>query len=114
MRTLTQDRSRVQFTQGDACNLPELGQFGCVLAANLITRIPEPMKFLSKMPDIIVPGGILVIASHYVWDEAASPKVYLIDSSLVLLLEQLISKLLATLELHFFNETWVGHLKGVT
>jgi len=46
-----------------------------VLAANVITRLSDPMKFLARVPDIIVPGGILVIASYYYWEESSTPKV---------------------------------------
>ena len=72
---LTQDRTRVQFTVGDACNLPQLGQFGCVFAGNVICRLPEPMKFFERLPNLIVPGGILFIASPYTWLEQYTPKV---------------------------------------
>lgn len=42
---ILQDRSRCHFKEGDACDLPEdIGQFGCVLAANLICRLPDPRK----------------------------------------------------------------------
>ena len=71
----SQDRTRVQFTVGDACNLPQLGQFGCVFAGNLICRLPEPMKFFERLSDLIVPGGILVITSPYTWLEQYTPKV---------------------------------------
>ena len=72
---LTQDRTRVQFTVGDACNLPQLGQFGCVFAGNVICRLPEPMKFFERLPNLIVPGGILFIASPYTWLEQYTAKV---------------------------------------
>ena len=72
---LLQDRTRVSFTVGDACNLPEVGRFGCVFAGNLICRLPEPMKFYSRLPELVVPGGILVITSPYTWLEHYTPKV---------------------------------------
>ena len=71
-----QDRSKVHFQQGDACNLdPNLGQFGCVLAANLICRLPEPMSFLEALPRLVVPGGIVVITSPYTWMKDYTPEV---------------------------------------
>ena len=73
--TNTQDRTRVQFIVGDACDLPQLGQFGCVFAGNLICRLPEPLKFFERLPDLIVHGGILVITSPYTWLEQYTAKV---------------------------------------
>lgn len=71
-----QDRSRVRFQYGDACNLPsDLGQFGAVLAANLICRLPEPMGFFNRLKDLVLPTGILVITSPYSWLEQYTPKV---------------------------------------
>ena len=72
----TQDRTRVQFSVGDACNLPQLGQFGYVLAGNVICRLPEPMKFFERLPNLIVHGGILVITSPYTWLEQYTTKVH--------------------------------------
>lgn len=69
------DRSRLSFYQGDACNLPsDLGQFGCVLAANLVCRLPNPYQFLDRLPSLVAPGGILVITSPYSWLEEFTPK----------------------------------------
>ena len=71
-----QDRSRLSFYQGDACNLPsDLGQFGCVLAANLVCRLPNPYQFLDRLPSLVAPGGVLVITSPYSWLEKFTPKV---------------------------------------
>jgi len=69
------DRSRLSFYQGDACNLPgDLGQFGCVLAANLVCRLPNPYQFLDRLPSLVAPGGTLVITSPYSWLEEFTPK----------------------------------------
>lgn len=62
---------------GDACNLPDLGKFGCVFAANLICRLPEPADFYSRLPDLVVPGGLLFITSPYTWLESYTEKVRL-------------------------------------
>ena len=73
---LSQDRSRVTFQHGDACNLPEgLGQFEVVLAANLICRLPDPMGFFNRLKDLVVPTGIVVITSPYSWLEQYTAKV---------------------------------------
>lgn len=72
----SQDRSRVSFKVGDACSLPsDLGQFGMVLAANLICRLPRPMDFLNRLKELVVPAGIVVITSPYTWLEEYTPKV---------------------------------------
>ncbi|XP_067897469.1 uncharacterized protein [Heterodontus francisci] len=69
------DRSRCFFRQGDACNLPtDLGSFGCVLAGNLICRLPDPFAFFHRLPGLVAPGGILVITSPYTWLEQFTPK----------------------------------------
>jgi len=71
-----QDRQRALFMQGDACNLPlDLGQFGCVLAANLIDRLRTPQNFLNRLGTLVAPGGILVITSPYTFLEEFTPKV---------------------------------------
>ena len=44
------------------------------LAANLIDRLPDPARFLETIAGRIVPGGLLVIASPYSWDEAFTPR----------------------------------------
>ena len=72
---ILKDRSRVQFLQGDACNLPNLGQFGCLFVGNALHHLPNPMAFLDQVPDILVPGGILVIADFYMWTEEHLAKV---------------------------------------
>ena len=56
--------SKTRFVQGDACDLPQLGQFDCVLAANLLCRLPDPAAFLKRLPDIITKVGCLCAASQ--------------------------------------------------
>ncbi|XP_041362190.1 uncharacterized protein LOC121378153 [Gigantopelta aegis] len=64
------NRDVVTFQQGDACNLPEsLGQFGVVLAANLICRLHDPLAFLNSLPRLVASGGILIITAPYTWQE---------------------------------------------
>jgi SAM-dependent methyltransferase len=47
---------RVRFTEGDAMKLPsDLGMFDRVHAANLICRLPEPLKLLARLPDLVKP-----------------------------------------------------------
>ena len=67
----------MSFQRGDACNLPsDLGQFGCVLASNLLCRLPNPYKFLDRLPSLVAPEGILVITGPYTWMEKFTPKVH--------------------------------------
>lgn len=70
------DRTKVQFFQGDACNLKhdELGSFDVVLLANLIDRLYNPMKCLTQLHRLVNSGGILVITSPYTWLEDFTPK----------------------------------------
>jgi putative 4-mercaptohistidine N1-methyltranferase len=68
-------RNRVQFFQGDACNLPEkFSGYELVLAANLIDRLYSPRKFLSTIHERINPGGLLVLTSPYTWLEEYTKK----------------------------------------
>lgn len=59
---------RVEFFQGDACNLKDVWRgFDLVVAANLIDRLYSPTRFLRDVHQRIEPGGILLIASPYTW-----------------------------------------------
>jgi len=67
---LDEARRKVDFFQGDACNLkPLFGGYDLILAANLIDRLYSPKKFLSGVHERLNPGGILLIASPYTWLE---------------------------------------------
>ncbi|MEM0895943.1 MAG: putative 4-mercaptohistidine N1-methyltransferase [Verrucomicrobiota bacterium] len=58
----------VRFETGDAMNLrDELGLFELVHAANLVCRLPEPMKFLDRLPSLVSPGGQLVLTTPCTW-----------------------------------------------
>ena len=68
-------RGRVEFFQGDACNLPEkFSGYDLVLAANLIDRLYSPRKFLTTIHERINPGGLLVLTSPYTWLEEYTKK----------------------------------------
>lgn len=71
------DCSRVEFRVGDGCNLPALsaGPLGCILTTNTLCRVPDPAKFLEQARDLLVPGGLLVMAESYTWTEETTPKV---------------------------------------
>ncbi len=68
-------QQRVSFQQADACNLKDLYTgYDLVLATNLIDRLYSPRKFLTMIHERINPGGLLVIASPYSWDEEFTEK----------------------------------------
>jgi len=72
---LEQSGPRVDFQQADACNLKSLHTgYDLVLAADLIDRVQTPRKLLSMIHERMNPGGLLVIASPYSWDEAFAAK----------------------------------------
>ena len=67
---LESTRDKVEFWQGDACNLkPHFTGYDLILAANLIDRLYNPRKFLSEVHERLNPGGLLLIASPYTWLE---------------------------------------------
>lgn len=68
------ERHRVDFQVGDATDLPQnLGDFDVVLAANLICRLPEPMRFLGRLPELVKSGGVLLLATPFSWMEEFTP-----------------------------------------
>ena len=67
---LSEVRHKVEFLQGDACNLkPLFSGFDLILAANLIDRLYAPARFLTSVHERLNPGGLLLIASPYTWLE---------------------------------------------
>ncbi|HQR50456.1 MAG TPA: 5-histidylcysteine sulfoxide synthase [Methylophilaceae bacterium] len=67
---LEDTRHKVEFFQGDACNLkPHFSGYDLILAANLIDRLYSPRKFLATVHKRLNPGGLLLIASPYTWLE---------------------------------------------
>jgi putative 4-mercaptohistidine N1-methyltranferase len=65
---------QVSFEEGDAMNLREdLGEFERVHAANLLCRLPEPLRLLERLPSLVVAGGELVLATPCTWLEEYTP-----------------------------------------
>lgn len=65
---LDQVTQKVEFFQGDACNLkPVYSGYDLILAANLIDRLYSPENFLGAVHERLNPGGLLLIASPYTW-----------------------------------------------
>lgn len=61
-------KNKVEFYQGDACNLkPIFTDYDLILAANLIDRLYDPAKLLTTIHTRIKPGGLLMITSPYTW-----------------------------------------------
>ena len=65
---------RVSFFQGDAMDLPaDIGTFDRVHAANLLCRLGDPVKLLTRLPSLVNPGGQLVLATPCTWLEDFTP-----------------------------------------
>ena len=65
---LAEVAAKVEFFQGDACNLkPAFADCDLILAANLIDRLYDPARFLGAVHERLRPGGLLLIASPYTW-----------------------------------------------
>lgn len=68
---------KVQFWQGDACNLkPNFNSYDLVMATNLIDRLYQPKLFLNEIKNRINDGGILMITSPYTWQESSTAKEF--------------------------------------
>lgn len=66
---------KVEFMQGDACNLkPIYRGYDLILAANLIDRLYRPAQFLRNIHERLNTGGILMLASPYTWLEEHTEK----------------------------------------
>jgi len=53
----------------------QFNDYNLVLAANLLDRLYDPARFLATIHERITPGGLLVIASPYTWQEEFTKKV---------------------------------------
>ena len=59
---------RITFVQGDAMDLPsEWGGLDLVHAANLLCRLPEPTRLLTRLPSLVAPGGVLILTTPCTW-----------------------------------------------
>jgi putative 4-mercaptohistidine N1-methyltranferase len=65
----------LSFEVGDACKLPsDIGTFDLVHAANLLCRLPDPMALLSRLPELVQPGGQLLLTTPLTWLEEFTPR----------------------------------------
>lgn len=73
------DVARVDFEKGDATDLrADTGSFDLVLAANLLCRLPEPARFLERLPGLVAPGGQLLLATPFSWlPEYTAPEYWI-------------------------------------
>jgi len=68
-------KEKVEFLQGDACNLKAIfSGYDLILAANLIDRLYDPMKMLTTVRKRLKTGGLLMIASPYTWSAEHTDK----------------------------------------
>jgi putative 4-mercaptohistidine N1-methyltranferase len=69
------DRERVTFEQGDAMDLEANPKsFDVVLAANLLCRLPEPMRLIERLPSLVQSGGQLLLTTPFTWLEEFTPR----------------------------------------
>jgi putative 4-mercaptohistidine N1-methyltranferase len=67
----------LRFEQGDAQQLrANLGNFDCVLAANLLCRLQKPVEFLHRLQDLLRPNGQLIITTPNTWLENFTAREY--------------------------------------
>lgn len=67
---LEHTRRKVEFFQGDACNLkPQFTGYDLIVAANLIDRLYSPKKFLETVHQRLHLGGLLLLSSPCTWLE---------------------------------------------
>jgi len=68
---------KVEFWQGDACNLkPHFKDYDLIMGTNLIDRLYEPHLFLESVHERINEGGYLVLTSPYTWLEEYTAKEF--------------------------------------
>lgn len=69
-------REKAKFVVGDATKLSELelGKFDAVLCANLICRLPEPLRFFDHLEASVNQNGVVLFLSPYSWLEEFTPE----------------------------------------
>jgi putative 4-mercaptohistidine N1-methyltranferase len=70
-------KSKVEFWQGDACNLKgHFKNYDLIMATNLIDRLYEPRLFLETVHERLNEEGILILTSPYTWLEEYTAKEF--------------------------------------
>lgn len=68
-------RERVRFETGDAMDLrADLGGFDLVHAANLLCRLTDPARLIARLPELVKPGGQLLLTTPCTWLEEFTPR----------------------------------------
>ena len=68
------DPQRVHFAVGDAhCDPQQFEPFDVVHAANLLCRMSNPGRLINRLPDLVKPGGQLILATPHTWLEEFTP-----------------------------------------
>ena len=69
------EKDRVQFIQGDACNLnKDLGKFDLIFGGNLLDRLYDPEAFLRQISGFMSDKSRLILTSPYTWLADYTPK----------------------------------------
>lgn len=72
--------NRVNFFQGDACQVAEmaadgrLGTYDGVVMSNLLCRLPDPVACLDGLPRVVNKGGVVVMVTPFSWLEDFTPR----------------------------------------
>jgi putative 4-mercaptohistidine N1-methyltranferase len=72
--------SRVNFFEGDACRLTDMQNDGMltsydgVVMSNLLCRLPDPLRCLEGLPNIVNQGGVAVIVTPFSWLPEFTPR----------------------------------------
>lgn len=67
--------ANLTFEVGDACNLRnDLRSFDLVHAANLLCRLSDPFELIERLPNLVTPGGQLLLTTPFTWLEEFTPK----------------------------------------
>ncbi|MEA3523595.1 MAG: 5-histidylcysteine sulfoxide synthase [Campylobacterota bacterium] len=70
-------KDKVDFFQGDACNLKaHFEEYDLIMATNLIDRLYEPRLFLETVHKRLNEEGILILTSPYTWLEEYTAKEF--------------------------------------
>ncbi len=71
---LAETADKCEFWQADSANLPsKFTAYDFVLAENVLERSANPVRFLDSITERLNPGGLLVIADAYNWQDEFTP-----------------------------------------
>ena len=64
------DLEKLEFWQGDACNLkPHFKNYDLIIAINLLDRLYDPELFLRDIAKRLNKNGIFIVGSPFTWSE---------------------------------------------